>query len=126
MRAVDTNVVLCLVALDDARQVAAAEAFIQKGAWVSVLVLAETAWVLTSTFGLDSTQLATAIEMLLNHRDLVFQDAETISQALRLFRSNPKLGFADCLILQLAHKAGNLPLGTFDKNLAKTAGAHRL
>lgn len=126
MRAVDTNVVVRLVALDNAPQVAAAEAFIQKGAWVSVLVLAETAWVLTSVYGLDSNQLAIAIEMLLHHRDLTIQDADTIALALGHLRANPKLGFSDCLNLELARKAGNLPLGTFDRNLAKTAGAHRL
>lgn len=42
MRAVDTNVLVRLATRDDAKQVAAAEAFIAKGAWVPHLVLAET------------------------------------------------------------------------------------
>jgi predicted nucleic-acid-binding protein len=46
MRAVDTNVLVRLITRDDAHQVAAADAFVHKGAWVSHLVLAETAWVL--------------------------------------------------------------------------------
>ena len=48
MRAVDTNVLVRLVARDDAKQIAAAESFIERGAWVSHLVLAETTWVLSS------------------------------------------------------------------------------
>ena len=64
--------------------------------------------------------------MLLNHQDLVLQDAETVAGALELFRSKPALGFSDCLILQLARKAGHLPLGTFDRNLSKVDGAQRL
>jgi predicted nucleic acid-binding protein len=34
MRAVDTNVLVRLIARDDSRQAASAEAFIQPGAWV--------------------------------------------------------------------------------------------
>ena len=41
MRAVDTNVLVRLVTRDDAKQVAVAEAFVARGAWVPHLVLAE-------------------------------------------------------------------------------------
>ena len=43
-----------------------------------------------------------------------------------LFRSRPALGFSDCLILEIARKAGHLPLGTFDRELGKIDGAKRL
>lgn len=46
MRAVDTNVLVRLITRDDAKQTAAAEAFVERGAWVSLLVLAEATWVL--------------------------------------------------------------------------------
>jgi predicted nucleic acid-binding protein len=64
--------------------------------------------------------------MLLNHRDLVLQDPETVAEALELFRARPALGFSDCLMLQLARKAGHLPLGTFDRRLAKVDGTEKL
>ena len=98
MRAVDTNVLVRLITRDDSRQTASAESFIEQGAWVSVLALAETTWVLTSVYGLTSKDLATTIEMLLNHRDLVLQDADAVSAAVELFRAKPALGFSDCLI----------------------------
>ncbi|MGA3018373.1 MAG: type II toxin-antitoxin system VapC family toxin [Bryobacteraceae bacterium] len=126
MRAVDTNVLVRLITRDDSRQAASAESFIEKGAWVSVLTLAEAMWVLASVYELSPTALARAIEMLLNHRDLVLQDPETVAEALELFRAQPALGFSDCLMLQLARKAGHLPLGTFDRNLAKVDGAQKL
>ena len=126
MRAVDTNVLVRLITRDDPRQAASAESFIEKGAWVSVLALAEATWVLATVYDLSSKDQATAIEMLLNHRDLVLQDPETVTGALELFRSKPALGFSDCLLLQLARKAGHLPLGTFDKNLARVDGTLRL
>ena len=126
MRAVDTNVLVRLITRDDSRQAASAESFIDKGAWVSVLALAEATWVLASVYELNSKDLARAIEMLLNHRQLVLQDPESVAGALELFRAKPALGFSDCLMLQLARKAGHLPLGTFDRNLAKAEGAQKL
>ena len=126
MRAVDTNVLVRLITRDDVRQTASAESFIDKGAWVPVLALADAAWRLARVYGLSSKDLASAIEMLLNHQDLVLQDPETVSAALELFRAKPALGFSDCLMLQLARKAGHLPLGTFDRNLAKVEGTQKL
>jgi predicted nucleic-acid-binding protein len=70
MRAVDTNVLVRLVTRDDRKQVAAAEAFVSKGAWVSTLVLVEATWVLTAVYELTHAEMATAIDMLLHHRDL--------------------------------------------------------
>jgi len=126
MRAVDTNVLVRLVTRDDARQVAEAEAFVAKGAWVSHLVLVEATWVLESVYGVSPALIATAVEMLLNHQHLTVQDSETASAALERFRSRPGLGFSDCLILEVARKAGHLPLGTFDRGLGKLAGTHWL
>jgi len=126
MRAIDTNVLVRLITRDDSRQTTSAEAFIEHGAWVSVLALAEATWVLTTVYGLNSKDLAKAIEMLLNHRDLTLQDSETVAASLELFLAKPALGFSDCLRLQLARKAGHLPLGTFDRNLAKADGAQKV
>ena len=126
MRAADTNVVVRLIIRDDAQQAAAAEVFIEAGAWVSVLALAGTVWVLRSTYRLGAAEQAAAIEMLLKHKDLTLQDSDAVAAALDVFRSRPALGFSDCLILELARKAGHLPLGTFDRGLAKIDGAQKL
>jgi predicted nucleic acid-binding protein len=83
MHAIDTNVLVRLIARDDVRQTAAAESFVESGAWVSTL-------------------------------------------ALELFRTKPALGFSNCLMLNLARKAGHLPLGTFNRNLARFEGTRRL
>ena len=64
--------------------------------------------------------------MLLSHERLVLQDADVVEAALDLFRSRPSLGFSDCLMLEMARKAGHLPLGTFDRRLARIPGAVRL
>lgn len=126
MRAVDTNLVIRLIVRDNPGQVRAAETFIAKGAWVSHLVLAETLWVLDAVYERSADQLATVVEMLLNHKELTLQDADVVIAALDLFRARPTLGFADCLVLEIARKAGHLPLGTFDKTLAKHNGAEQI
>jgi predicted nucleic-acid-binding protein len=126
MRAVDTNVVVRLVTRDDARQTARAEAFVAKGAWVSHIVLVEVIWVLDSVYELAHKQLVTAIEMLLNHRDLVLQEPEVVSAALSRFRRRSRLGFSDCMVLESARKAGHVPLATFDKELGRLDDVERL
>jgi predicted nucleic-acid-binding protein len=126
MRSVDTNVLVRLVTRDDAKQVAAAEAFVQRGAWVPQLALAEATWVLSAVYELDARAIATAVEMLLNHRDLTLEGAEVVAGALEIFRKRPALGFSDCLMLEAARKAGHLPLGTFDRGLGKLEGTETL
>ena len=125
MRAVDTNILVRLLTRDDPQQLAVAEAYIAKGAWVSTVVLAETSWVLGSVYGLGDNQIGKVVEMLLSHEHLSLQDAEVVSAALEQFRAPSAPGFTDCLVLEIARKAGHLPLGTFDKRLSKIEGAER-
>ena len=100
--------------------------FVAPGAWVSCLVLVEATWVLSAVYDLAPAEIATAVQMLLNHKDLTVQDADTVAAALALYRRQPRLGFSDCLALEVARKAGHLPLGTFDRELGKLQGAHKL
>jgi predicted nucleic-acid-binding protein len=126
MRAVDTNVLVRLMTRDDSKQVAAAEAFVAHGAWVPHLAVAEATWVLASVYDRKAEAIATAVEMLLSHEHLTIQDAETVAAAVAQFREQRKIGFSDCLMVEVARKAGHLPLGTFDRELSKLDGAHWL
>ncbi|MBM3778063.1 MAG: type II toxin-antitoxin system VapC family toxin [Acidimicrobiia bacterium] len=110
MRAVDTNVLVRLMARDDAAQVAAAEAFVAPGAWVPHLAVAEAAWVLASVYGRGPDAIAGAVDMLLNHECLAVQDEDVVAAAVAQFRKAPKVGFSDCLMLEVTRKAGHLPL----------------
>jgi predicted nucleic-acid-binding protein len=126
MLAVDTNVLVRLLARDDPKQAQSADQFVAKGAWVSHLVLAETLWVLDAVFERSAPQLMAALDLLLAHESLALQDADTVRAALDHFRAMPALGFSDCLVLEIARKAGHMPLGTFDLGLAKLEGVKRL
>jgi len=126
MRAVDTNVLVRLITRDDSRQVATAEAFVAGGAWVSHVVLVETVWVLTAVYELGAASIATAVEMLLNHQHLTLQDTDVVAAALVRYRAQPSIALSDYLVLEIARKAGHVPLGTFDRQLARLDGAQKL
>ena len=126
MRAIDTNVLVRLITRDDERQVEAAEAFVAKGAWVSHLVLAETSWVLDSVYDRTPEQIAKAIAMLLDHKQLTIQDRDVVEAALGKFRKNKRVSFSDVLILEIARKHGHLPLASFDREPAALEGIQRL
>ena len=89
MHAVDTNVLVRLIARDDAHQAALAERFMENGAWVSILALAEVTWVPGTQYKLNPTKLALAIEILLNQKNLVLEDADVVAAAIVLFRMRP-------------------------------------
>lgn len=122
MRAVDTNVLIRLVIRDEAAQVEAAQDYIREGVWVSHVALAEAIWALGSIYRRSAREQADAVEFLLNIHGLVFEDAEIVEDALAAFREHPSVEFSDLLILESARSAG-IPLGTFDKKLARVEGA---
>ena len=126
MLAVDTNVLVRLLARDDAKQALVADQTIAKGAWISHLVLAEAIWVLDAVYARTPKQMIAALDLLLIHESLVLQDADVVNAALTQFRAKPAPGFSDCLVLEIARKAGHMPLATFDKALAKLTGAQKL
>ncbi len=126
MRAVDTNVLVRLLVRDDPKQARAADDFVSAGAWVSLLALVETIRVLSTVYDRDAAEVRVSVEQLLNHKTLTVQDGEVVAAALETFRSRPAVGFSDCLLLEVARKAGHLPLGTFDRNLSRIDGAERL
>ena len=64
--------------------------------------------------------------MLLNHQHLTLQDSDAVAAAVEIFRKRPALGFSDCLVLEVARKAGHVPLGTFDRQFSRLADVERL
>jgi predicted nucleic acid-binding protein len=126
MNAADTNVLVRLMVRDDPLQTAVAGRFVESGVWISTLVLAEATWVVRSVYRRSASELAATVEMLLNEKHVTLEDPPVVEAALGLFRSRPALKFSDCLILQLAKKAGHLALGTFDRELGKIPGTQGL
>ena len=71
-------------------------------------------------------QIAAAVELLVSHQTLAVQDADVLSAAVEQFRKKPALGFSDCLLLEVARRAGHVPLVTFDRDLGRLSGAQRI
>ena len=126
MRAVDANVLVRLIVRDHQKHVASAEAFVANGAWISLLALAETIGVLSAVYGRRPEEIALAIDMLLAHQHLTLQDPDVVSASLAQFRKRPAVSFSDCLLVEIARKAGHVPLGTFDRALGKVDGAQAI
>ena len=126
MRAADTNVLVRLAVRDDEDEAMRADAFVAHGAWISHVVLAEFAWVLAASYQRSRSQIATAIDRLVRHTNLSFQEPETVMRSLDVYRKRGSIQFADCLILEAARKSGNLPLGTFDRKLGRLDGTEQL
>ena len=126
MRAIDTNVLVRLIVRDDPEQVARAEAFVEHDAWISLPVLAETVWVLKSVYGLDRQRIATVVSMLMEHDRLALQDEDVVRRAHATFAREPSVGFSDCLVVEIASKAGHIPIGTFDRKMSRLDDTHWL
>ena len=126
MRAVDTNVLIRLITRDDRKQIDAAEEFVAKGAWASHLVMAEMIWVFESVYDRTREEIATAVEMLLNHQHLSLQDPDVVQASVGALRTHKGVTFSDALIFEIARKSEHIPLGTFDHQLAKLEDAQRL
>jgi len=121
MRSVDTNVPIRALTGDDPVQSVTAASFIRANGpvWVSTMVLVEAYWVLESVYDRKKPQLVEALIRIIDNQDLALEDPEVARAALGLFQAKAKATFEDCVILEVARKAGHLPLATFDKALGK-------
>lgn len=119
MRAIDTNVVVRLILSDDATQTELALAAIAQDVFVPVTVLLETAWVLSSTYRLERSRLATALEAILDIATIHVTDEEAIRWALARYAAGADI--ADMLHIVAAGNATHF--ATFDRGIARHAGS---
>ena len=126
MVAFDTNVVVRLLLRDDAVQAKKAEqAFLRHargdGVFLPLVVLVETAWVLSYTFELDRKAIHEHLRSLIRTRGVVVDEADLVQDALDAYL-NGSADFADYVILTTTRRAGCRALLTFDRRLGKEAG----
>lgn len=127
MIALDTNVLVRYLTLDDEVQGAAAVALIDGAAergepmFVSAVVLCELAWVLRRAYGYRKPDVETVIEGLLRSAQLRFNDPARLWAALGDYREG-SADFLDYLIGREALDAGCSATVTFDGALAGQPG----
>ena len=120
MIALDTNIITRLIAGDDHAQARAVLRLLAEPDatfFLSDVVLAEVAWVLSDTYGFSREELASALESLVNRSDLFFEDRVRFRRAVKHLLDGGD--FPDFLILARAQAEGCTALASFDKGLKK-------
>jgi predicted nucleic-acid-binding protein len=125
MIGLDTNVLVRYLTHDDPAQTAAAVELVdsltsRKPGFLSLVVLAELAWVLEVSYRFRKNEIEGVLRTFLQSEELVVERAEVVAQALRKFSSS-SADFADCLIERASHAAGCQHTFTLDRE-AVTAG----
>ncbi len=108
MIAIDTNVLLRYLLLDDVLQAKKAAALIngKESVLVSNVVLAETVWTLTGKkYKLKPDEIAEAIQALFHESNIFFEHPQTVWRALSDYRRFNERGtsvvdFSDALVLR--------------------------
>ena len=119
MLAVDTNVLVRFLTVDDRKQAQRALALIRDNhVWVAKSVLLETQWVLSSLYGFGADQVGNALERLAGLPNVRVEDPKAVQQALSWFAAG--LDFANAL--HLASCGRSDAFVTFDANFRKRAG----
>jgi predicted nucleic-acid-binding protein len=124
--AIDTNVLVRLLVVDDEgqQQAAAARMATARAEGVDVLVadvvVAEVSWVLDAVYGYRREQIADAVEALTRTEPFAFEDVGVVRQAVALYRSGPA-DLSDYLIVSKALQRGAERVLTFDRRLSRHA-----
>ena len=116
MIAIDTNVLLRYLLVDDMTQTAKAEKLIngKKSVLITDVVLVETIWTLTGKkYQLKKPDLVVVLQALFKEKNIQFENGQVVWMALNDYRQSKPIGgktagFADALIVNKASfLAGN-------------------
>lgn len=127
MIGLDTNVVVRYLAQDDPVQSPKATRLIEhdltgeEPGYISVVVMAEIAWVLERAYHLAAAEVAAAIEALLQTDVLVVESEQEVFTAMIAVKEG-RGSFADALIGALCAKAGCSATLTFDRKALRLHG----
>jgi predicted nucleic-acid-binding protein len=127
MIGLDTNVLVRYLAQDDPAQSQKATELIERQltedepGFISVVAMAETAWVLERAYGLPDHEIAAAIEGVLQAEVLVVENEQEVFTAMIALKAG-RGSFADALIGALGAKAGCSRTLTFDQRAQRLSG----
>ncbi len=129
--AIDTNVLVRLVAQDDELQAQAVDRLLARHAqrgellFVPITVVLELEWVLRSRLSQNKSQFIHTMSALLTLVEFSFESEDALEQALVDYE-NGTADFGEYVHLALSRKSGALPFWTFDRKAARTAGVKAL
>lgn len=122
MIGIDTNVLLRFLLADDPQQFETVKAFVsarslEDPAFVSLLVIAETAWVLKRQYRYSNMAIASALSRLLPSEQFVFEDEDFLDGLFEDEQTSAS-DLSDCIVAHLARRAGCRTTLTFDRKAA--------
>jgi predicted nucleic-acid-binding protein len=126
MIGLDTNVIVRYLTQDDSIQSPKATKLIERGlteanpGFVSVVAMAETAWVLERIYGLTAKELGATIERMLEVDVLVVEREQEVFTAMVAVKED-RGSFADALIGALGTRMGCSHTVTFDQKALRLA-----
>ena len=121
MKGLDTSVLIRYLTQDDPIQSLRANDILERKlspdapGFVSLVTIAEVAWVLRSRYKATGQEIATAIERILSSDRLEVQNEQQIYEAMLALKAG-KATFADALICALGTWAGCSSTLTFDSS----------
>jgi predicted nucleic-acid-binding protein len=127
MIGLDTNVLVRYLAQDDPFQSRIAEEFIedscseQDPAFINLIVLCETVWVLRCCYDVDRETIAGILEKVIKTEQFQIPNIDLVWRAIKEFK-NSGADFADCLIAQMNLANGCEQTVTFDRKASKCTG----
>lgn len=130
MIGLDTNVLVRFLVQDDPDQARAASTVIgnlteAEPGFVCREVLVELVWVLERAYRLPRSDIAQALEGLLEARELVIETADRVAVAADRYRKGGA-GFADQMVTLAGQGAGCRETVTFDRKAASLPGMRAL
>jgi predicted nucleic-acid-binding protein len=127
MVGIDTNVLIRYIVQDDAGQAALARELIEKGcspqdpASIPLIVLCESVWVLSVTYGYSRGQVASVLRQILLTESFDVEAHAMAWNALYDYQAD-RADYADCLIARLNQERGCRTTFTFDRKAARLPG----
>ncbi|MGQ0571486.1 MAG: PIN domain-containing protein [Armatimonadota bacterium] len=89
---------------------------------VTPLTLAECIWVLETSYRKAREAIADALSILLQAPGIVAREQDAVLAALDLYRTIPRLDFADTYLAGVATHAGPPRIASFDQGLRRISG----
>lgn len=123
MIAIDTNVLVRLMVNDSPQQALLAQKRIQQEGlvFIPLIVMVETAWVLSSVYDLSKAELIRTMEEILSVSQFSVENSDIIWRALADFKKS-NADFSDCVISRSAQLHDCKITVTFDKKAAQVPG----
>lgn len=127
MIGIDTNILVRHLTQHDAEQAARATALVEgrltrtTPGLINRIVVVELIWVLETSYGYACDLIADLIEQVLRISELIVEDADEVSEAVRRFRRSGA-NLTDLLLAIGNNRNGCSETFTFDRRAARTAG----